>query len=140
MIDNPKQGPGRAKPSYRFAPPCSVVWMNEALRGGALKYGAFNWAETGVAASDYYDSMNRHLDLWYTGEDIDEESGIHHLAHVMAGAAIILDCWRLKKLLDDRPHTAKVGFSFKEITERIADDANIGKGESSGSSGGTVGE
>ena len=44
---------------------------------GGDKYGPFNWQDTPIQASVYYDAMMRHLMAWYTGENVDpgSESG-----------------------------------------------------------------
>ena len=70
---------------------------------GASKYGAFNYRDKDVAASVYVDAMLRHLLAWNGGQDIDEESGVSHLGHVMACAAILIDAQELNKMVDNRP-------------------------------------
>jgi hypothetical protein len=46
--------------------------------------------------------MKRHIDKVIDGEDIDPESGAHHLGHVMAGCSIVLDACRHGTLIDNR--------------------------------------
>jgi len=44
-----------------------------------------------------------HIDCIIEGEDIDPESGAHHLGHVAAGCAIVLDARKAGTLEDNRP-------------------------------------
>lgn len=50
------------------------------LTHGANKYGERNW-EKGLAYSRCYAAVLRHLFAWWKGEDLDRESGMHHLHH-----------------------------------------------------------
>lgn len=62
----------------------TVEQVARVLEYGATKYAAWNWAK-GQNWSVCIGSMKRHL--WaYTvrGEELDSESGLHHLAHVGA--------------------------------------------------------
>lgn len=99
---NPKTQYGMAKPSTAAIPPVAVLHLGKAMRNGADKYGRFNWREHSVTASVYYDAMMRHLLAYWDGEEIAEDSGCHHLAHVMACCAILLDASASGKLNDDR--------------------------------------
>lgn len=47
---------------------------------GADKYDRDNWRR-GYAWSLSYDALQRHVNAFWGGQDFDEESGIHHLAH-----------------------------------------------------------
>ena len=67
-----------------------------------LKYGRSNWRVAGVRASIYYDAAKRHLNAWFEGEDADPDSGLPHLAHVLACCAILVDAEAAHKLTDDR--------------------------------------
>jgi hypothetical protein len=99
---NRKNAAAALKPKVSDVPPLASFALGAAMSNGALKYGRFNWRDTGSTASVFYDAMRRHLDDWYSGEDFASDSGIHHLAHLMAGAAILLDTIAIGKLKDDR--------------------------------------
>ena len=73
------------------------------MANGAKKYGAYNWRETGVQASIYFEAAMRHLLAWWDGEERAEDSGVKHLAHSAACLAIIFDADSIGKLIDDRP-------------------------------------
>ena len=106
-IENPKHAAGRKKTPLRFIPPVALAAEGRVMELGAAKYGAFNWSDGGVVASVYYDAAMRHLMQWYSGEDIDQESGQPHTAHVRACMAILLDAEAQGVLDDDRPKTAR---------------------------------
>ena len=70
---------------------------------GDFKYGRFNWRETGVRGSIYFDAFIRHVFAWYEGEDEDPESGLHHIAHAITGLAVLRDSMMRGNWIDDRP-------------------------------------
>ena len=74
---------------------------------GAEKYSPHNWMK-GMQYSTALDSMGRHLAAWQIGEEVDQESGQHHLDHAL---------WNLMALRyntvaypenDDRPRLQQV--------------------------------
>lgn len=86
---DPKGLAGAAKPQLHLIPPVLNTETAKALACGAAKYGPWNWRENRDALID--------------GEDIDPESGAHHLGHVAAGCGIVLDARRQGTLIDNRP-------------------------------------
>jgi len=70
---------------------------------GEQKYDTFNFLK-GFPVLDTLDSLERHLDKATdpNQSDYDEESGIHHLAHVAWNALIALHNIENRKDLDDR--------------------------------------
>ena len=46
--------------------------------------------------------MHRHLDAWASGEDVADDSGVDHLAHLAASCAILLDARTAGRFEDDR--------------------------------------
>lgn len=103
-IPDPKQAYGEKKPQLHLIPLAAQEEMARALELGARKYGERNWIQgDGVNITTYLSAMARHLALITDGkEDIDPESGAHHLGHIMAGCGIILDALRHGKLIDNR--------------------------------------
>jgi hypothetical protein len=89
--DDPKGAAGALKCPLHLLPPNPMQDIAWVLRGGADKYGEFNWLHNNVCASTYVGAIKRHLDSWWSGELTDPESGISHLAHVAASAMIVLD-------------------------------------------------
>lgn len=101
--DNPKYAEGQKKRSYASTPVTAVQELADAMNSGSEKYGAYSWRMTGADAQTYYDAIRRHLDAWFEGEDKDPQSGVNHLAHVMASCAILLDAQKHGILQDNRP-------------------------------------
>lgn len=101
--NNPKARAGALKVPTQFVPPVAKLHLGLAMKDGAVKYGPFNWRTEPVSASTYMGAMERHLAAWFDGEDLAEDSGCHHLAHVMACCALVLDSEELGILVDDRP-------------------------------------
>ena len=53
-----------------------------------------------------YGAMRRHMLKWLEGEEIDSESGIHHLKHAFVNMAFLIEF--IERLdLDDRPGKEK---------------------------------
>lgn len=90
------------KPTISDVPPIGLFSMGAAMSDGAKKYGRFNWRTTEVTSSVFFDAMMRHLLAWYMGEDHAQDSSVHHLGHLQAGAAIVLDAELYGVLRDDR--------------------------------------
>lgn len=102
---NPKTILGQAKPRMSDTPTQSVRMLGQVHTMGAEKYGAFNWREHNVSSTVYYDAAMRHLMAYFDGENLDAESGLPHLAHVMACASILIDADHHGSLNDNRPLT-----------------------------------
>ncbi len=72
---------------------------------GADKYGIRNWRQDEILMSTYTGAILRHLMAWANGEDLDPDSGLNHLYHVMACCAAVLDAEMHGKAVDDRTKT-----------------------------------
>lgn len=103
MSDDPKGKAGSLKPQLQHIPPALNAETAKALSCGAVKYGPWNWRENKVEMMTYLGAMKRHIDALIEGEDIDPESGAHHLGHVAAGCGIVLDARKCGTLIDNRP-------------------------------------
>ncbi len=112
---NPKRAFGVKKPSAQFIPPVAIIEESVVMALGAAKYGAFNWQDDPVDATTYYSAAIRHLLQWFSGEDIDPESGASHLAHVRACMGILLDAKAAGTLIDDRPKCASAGQAIERL-------------------------
>jgi hypothetical protein len=106
---NPKTLVGRLKTPLELVPPVAKAKLAEALADGARKYGAYNWREKAVSNMVYLGAAQRHIDAYLDGEEVAEDSGVHHLAHAMACFAIVLDAEACGACEDTRP--AKGGVS-----------------------------
>ena len=69
-----------------------IVELIRVLEKGAVKYAPNNWKKFTKAEADEncYDSMMRHIQQWRLGQTHDEETGLHHMAHIMCNAMFIL--------------------------------------------------
>lgn len=100
---NPKTRFGMSKPGIYAIPPVALLHCGAGMNDGCVKYGLTNWREHEVSASVYYNAAFRHMAAWWDGERVASDSGVHHLGHVMACCAILLDAEHMGKLNDDRP-------------------------------------
>jgi len=100
---NPKTVFGKSKPGISAIPPVALLHLGRAMDDGEAKYGLTNWRENEVSASVYYNAAFRHLAAWWDGEQFAPDSQVHHLGHVMACCAILIDAEHMAKLNDDRP-------------------------------------
>lgn len=109
IVVNPKEAAGSKKPAtWSVMPRAIMLAVGRVMSVGASKYGAFNYRDTAISASIYQDAMERHSALWFDGEDDDPETGVSHLASVMASCALLMDAQASGKLHDDRQKTGRV--------------------------------
>lgn len=99
MTEFQKHDAGKAR--YDLIPPCALDEIAQVLAVGADKYGADNW-RAGAAWSRYFAAAMRHLWAYWRGEDLDAETGRHHLAHAACCVLFLLESARLKIGTDDR--------------------------------------
>lgn len=71
------------KLEYGLLPPLALKATVDVLTFGANKYKRDNWKYVDDSKRRYFDALQRHLWAWKEGEEIDPESGKHHLAHAM---------------------------------------------------------
>lgn len=102
-MNDPKAATGQAKSQLQLIPPALNRETAAALACGAVKYGPWNWRFNQVEIMTYLGAIRRHLDALLDGEDTDPESSAHHLGHIAAGCAIVLDAARHQTLIDNRP-------------------------------------
>jgi hypothetical protein len=77
------------KPRLELIPSSALIELARVLMHGAEKYGDQNW-RNGMAWSRLFGAAQRHLWAWNTGEDIDPESGMPHLAHALCNIAFLV--------------------------------------------------
>src|SRR5258708_3233118 len=113
---NPKDSLGIKKVSISKLPAAGIIHGAHAMMHGAEKYGPFNWRGNAVVASIYVDAIMRHVMAWFDQrQEVAEDSGVHHLGHILANCAILLDALETGNLLDDRPQDGRAA----EVLERL---------------------
>lgn len=78
----------KGKPDFSLIPLSTMEDEAQVWMYGKEKYKAWNWAK-GMDWDVPYASAMRHLMAWQKGEDIDPESGLPHLAHVMCNIRML---------------------------------------------------
>lgn len=101
--NNPKTMIGASKVPLHLVPPSAKHYLAMALADGARKYGPYNWRKAPISISVYKAALERHVDAFWDGEELAEDSKVHHLAHAMACIALMLDSISLGIINDDRP-------------------------------------
>lgn len=91
----------QGKLKYNLIPTYGLKQVARVLTMGAEKYGERNW-EKGIKWSELMSAHERHYQAYKACEDIDEESGLFHLAHVVCNGLMLLENYRLHPELDDR--------------------------------------
>lgn len=112
---NPKDLIGSSKLPLHLFPTTAIAAGSLALLEGAVKYGRANFRAVDIRASIYKDAIDRHMQSWWEGEDIDPDSGLNHLYKALACIAIMIDAKAAGKLNDDR----MVAGGYKSIVEEL---------------------
>lgn len=76
------------KPMMSLIPLIGLRSAAQVFEYGKAKYAAWNWAK-GMPWSVPVDCMLRHLEAIQRGEDIDPESGLPHIGHLMCNALML---------------------------------------------------
>ena len=105
-ISNAETGGNKGQKLARFdlIPARSLFALAEQFGIGANKYDDRNW-EKGYEWSLCFAAMMRHRWAWWEGEDIDEESGLTHLAAAMWHASVLIEFSNTHPEMDNRPNS-----------------------------------
>lgn len=68
---------------YGLLPPLALKETAAVLTFGAEKYEPNNWKYVPDSMNRYFDAAQRHIWQWKEGEQLDLDSGKHHLAHAI---------------------------------------------------------
>lgn len=103
VMNTSASGAMKASKLAQFAqfPPSALFAIAEHYGRSATKYPVHNFRK-GYEYSLSFDALNRHLWLWWNGEDIDPESGSHHLSAVAWHAMTLLSFIQESVGIDDR--------------------------------------
>lgn len=103
---------------YDLLPKFAIEEFTKVLTIGANKYEPRNW-ENGMSWMGVLASLKRHLAAFERGEDFDKETGLLHIAHVIANASFITEYYKIYPQGDDRTHTylnpPKIGLDIDEV-------------------------
>lgn len=104
---DPETGAEKGTKLARFdlIPEIPLWALAEHYGRGARKYADHNWRK-GYPWSIAYAALNRHLWLWWNGEDVDPELGSHHLDAVAWHAFTLREFSETHRRFDDRPAAA----------------------------------
>jgi len=117
---NPKDALGVKKAPLHCIPCGPEFEIGLAMMEGGRKYGTHNYRAVGVRASVYYDAIMRHVKLWWEGEDIDLDSGLHHLIKAAASIVVMRDGMLMDNYIDDRPLKYPGGLKMPSFNAQAA--------------------
>ena len=100
------------KPRWSLVDFKDLEGMVKVLEFGAMKYADHNWRK-GLPHTEIVDSLVRHITAYLNGEDLDQESGLRHIDHMMCNTMFLSRMDRLHPGLDTR---------YKERLEHIANE------------------
>ena len=118
--DNPKTQFGVKKVPLHLVPPVAIQHEAMAFALGAQKYGPYNWRNHKITTSVYIAACLRHVQKFQDGEDLDEESGRHHLGHARACLAMLLDAVSIGMSNDDRPTKGASTANMKALEAAVS--------------------
>lgn len=119
---NPKDAIGSVKLPLHLWPAEATALGCLGMLEGKLKYGRNNFiAGDGVVASIYIDAAKRHIDAWFSGEEVSDDTNNDHLGNALACLAIIVKTRAHGKLIDDRDFAPNTGYRklVEELTPRV---------------------
>ena len=121
---NPKDAIATDKLPLHLVSPIVKAYQAIAHFLGNVKYGAWNYRVCGARASIYKSALERHIDAWWEGEELDPVDGTPHLANALCCINILIDSKHSHNLVDDRPPSraeelAKVRAEFEALMPKI---------------------
>ena len=91
-----------SKLRYDLIPTKPIQDLAEVFTFGAQKYADRNW-EKGLEWGRLYAAAHRHLAAFWSGQDLDEESALPHLAHAVWNLVALLEYAETRPEFDNRP-------------------------------------
>jgi hypothetical protein len=105
------------KPRLELLPVSAYKLAAEIMTAGANKYNENNW--TGLKASRIIGAGFRHLNYYLCGQDLDIDSGQHHLGHFLANLIMLHHIINNFSQQDDRRNIIKPAPNAQEIDKHI---------------------
>ena len=78
------------KPRTDLIPALALMEVAKVMAFGAKKYGDYNW-KGGLKFSRLIAACLRHVYLYLSGESLDSETGLSHIAHACCCLLMLLD-------------------------------------------------
>jgi len=91
------------KPKLHLLPPKAVLEVGKVLTFGAEKYDPENWKKVPDLQNRYTSAALRHIFAHMDNEELDEETGLSHLAHAMCCLLFKLEIELEQKNKEERP-------------------------------------
>lgn len=89
------------KPRMSLVPQLAKIEVAKVMTYGAEKYSEYNWMD-GFDWTILTDAAERHITAFNCGEDVDAESGLHHLAHAACCVMMLYEITQLHPERDNR--------------------------------------
>ena|SRR5271165_3356360 len=89
------------KPRLSLIPKEALWELGKALTYGEKHYGTHNWRK-GIKISYLMDAAFRHGNQFLSGENIDPQSGVHHLGCMLANISFAISLHKNNEECDDR--------------------------------------
>lgn len=120
MTEAMRHNEGKPSLGYILSFPNALEGFALVCDYGATKYAHYNYLK-GAPLSQYVNCLMRHLLAWHEGNELDDESELPHLAHVVWNALALAEMAETRGDLDDRPHVVLEEAEDEEegATERI---------------------
>jgi hypothetical protein len=93
----------KGKPQYHYIPLHALDGAVKVFEFGATKYNPFNYKRgQGLPDVSFIDSCLRHISAYNSGENLDPESGLHHIDHAIVNLIMLRDIQKIGKGKDYR--------------------------------------
>lgn len=79
-----------------------LLELSRAFARGAEKYEDYGYLHETAEYRRYQAALMRHVLAWAAGENLDPESGVHHLAHAAANCFMLMALQERNLGVDDR--------------------------------------
>lgn len=107
------------KTRFDLIPSVALREVADVFTYGAKKYAPDNWRK-GMNWSRLYAAAQRHLNTFWSGDSIDYESHLNHIAHACANLLMLLDYYECDEGTDDRPKYPEKGDIYTHHVEVTA--------------------
>lgn len=124
-VINEKTGGAKGSKDERFdlIPYEALAEIARVYGMGAKKYDLHNWRK-GYDWGLSYAAMMRHATQFWQGEDLDQESGLPHMAHAAWHCLTLLTFMQEHRDLDDRFSTVQQREAVQTLSETLKRDLN----------------